>query len=191
MSCPRYNSAVFSNGQLTVIQQRSPVYNSLARPYISALTDWISSSDFAEVLWLSSIDAAARTDDEFSTPILSLFPTSSSPTTPVLSKLSSMYPPFNPPNDVRPPLGEQVQSSVPHIPGSLLTRKLLHNVAQGEGKVNLGALLYFASEGDTRPDAHFLAATLLQLLSLSSQSLTQPPSWNALFGRPAEPSLYA
>ncbi|CDU22477.1 related to ADD66-protein involved in 20S proteasome assembly [Sporisorium scitamineum] len=189
---------VFTNGSLTLIQQRSPVHKSLDHTYISSLTRWIHSTRFKQVLWLTSIDAAARTDDEFSTPILTLFPSSSStPATATLSTLAKSFPRFNP---------QQIPtktSSVPHIPGSLLTRKLFHHVSQNSSlKDNLAALLYFAAEGDTRPDAHNLANLLLALLSSTmseetilqewpQQSLSEPPSWNALFGRPPTSALYA
>ena len=181
-----------------MIQQRSPVYNIHSTSYISALTNFIEESKFKETLWLSSIDAAARTDEEFSTPILTLFPpTSSSPTTPLLSTLAKTFPPFNPAQDPLEPKAKE--GSVPHIPGSLLTKKLLQH-ASTEKVSNLGALLYFAAEGDTRQDAHNLANLLLHILSSPSnlelkgwgeKLLSEPPSWSALFGRPPAPSLYS
>ncbi|KAJ9475511.1 Proteasome assembly chaperone 2 [Pseudozyma hubeiensis] len=176
---------VFSNGSLTVIQQRSPILKSTQPSYISALTSFLSSTHFTEILYLTSLDAAARTDDEFSTPLLSLFPPhSSSPTTPILAQLRAKFPAFNPPSP---------QKEVPHIPGSLLTRKLIQHIDASEVKDRFGALLYFAAEGDTRSDAHALATTILSLLPSSSPptSLKDPPSWSALFGSPAAPSLYA
>ncbi|EST08339.2 Proteasome assembly chaperone 2 [Kalmanozyma brasiliensis GHG001] len=189
---------VFSNGTLTVIQQRSPVYKSSSAAYITALTHWISESSFAETLWLSSIDAAARTDEEFSTPILSFPPPGSSPSTLALSKLSSSYKTFNPPRDAFAPTAQEGKGSVPHIPGSLLTKRLLAHVASQDNlRDKLGALLYFAAEGDTREDAHHLATVVLHLLSSSHasaaeshRSFKEPPSWSALFGQPAESSLY-
>ena len=173
--------SVFSNGSLTVIQQRSPVYRSLTSQYITALTAWIRESHFTEVLWLTSIDSAFRTDDQLSTPILSLF--THPPTTPLLSRINSTYPPFTSPD---------------HIPGSLLTKHLFHHTAPSN--LNIGALLYFAAEGDTRHDAHIVANVLLALLSsndpvskhrLGLQELKEPPSWGALFGRPPTCALYA
>ncbi|KAJ1019293.1 hypothetical protein NDA13_006210 [Ustilago tritici] len=191
---------VFSNGTLTVMQQRSPVFKSRDSEYIPALTQWISSSNFTEVLWLSSIDAAARTDEEFSTPILHLLPPNASASTPLLSTVSKRFPAFKPPKNSH----ERVESSkVPNIPGSLLTRKLLRRVGESsEGnQVKLGALLYFAAEGDTRQDAHNLAnVVLLNLLTPSSEPelrgwgekvLKEPASWSALFGQPANSALYA
>ncbi|TKY88184.1 hypothetical protein EX895_002894 [Sporisorium graminicola] len=196
---------VFTNGSLTLIQQRSPVYKTLDRAYISGLTQWILESRFNQVLWLSSIDAAARTDDEFSTPILSLFPSSASAaaaaastTTPALAALSQSFPPFNPPQQHN---GKATET--PHIPGSLLTRKLFHHVSTSPLKDRTAAILYFAAEGDTRPDAHSLANLVLALLSSPQpeaklqdwsyhpSALTEPQSWSALFGRPPSSALYA
>lgn len=222
-----------------MVQQRSPVFKSQDTAYIRSLVEWIHATNFNEVLWLSSIDAAARTDGEFSTPILSLFPSSPSssssgnvddtrrklPSTPLLSKVAASFPPFHPSSssdafshDHRSQQQqlEEEGGRIPHIPGSLLTRKLLQhlsspssssstptgqdNVEASAGKrtINLGSLLYFAAEGDTRQDAHLLTQITLQLLdfpsssSQSSQSsFVQPPSWSALFGKPADSSLYA
>ncbi|SPO30084.1 related to ADD66 - protein involved in 20S proteasome assembly [Ustilago trichophora] len=197
---------VFSNGSLTVIQQRSPVYKSHEITYISRLLSWISSFNFSETLWLTSIDAAARTDAEFSTPLLSLFPPNSSPpSTPLLKSLLTSFPLFNPPSD--PQESHKNTYHVPYIPASLLTRNLFHHAKN----TNIAALLYFAAEGDTRQDAHILSNLTLHLLSSSSSSssssttlqtqkhfegwntplLKEPPSWAALFGRPPTASLYA
>ncbi|ETS65210.1 hypothetical protein PaG_00277 [Moesziomyces aphidis] len=165
---------VFANeAGLVVIQQRAPVYKSRGTEYITALTKWISQAGFKQTLWISSIDAAARTDAEFETPILSIPP--ANPQTPLMKALAT-FPVFA-------PAGE----TIPVIPGSLLTRKLL----QLDAELNLGTLLYFAAEGDTRPDANSLATTLLSLLSLpSSAPLQEPASWSALFGAPPNSSLY-
>ncbi|GAC95402.1 hypothetical protein PHSY_002977 [Pseudozyma hubeiensis SY62] len=182
---PLLNCTVFSNGSLTVIQQHSPILKSTQSTYISALTSFLSSTRFTEILYLTSLDSAARTDDEFSTPLLSLFPPSSLPaTTPIFTQLRAKFPAFNP---------LQQKTEVPHIPGSLLTRKLVQHVDSSDVKDRFGALLYFAAEGDTRSDAHALANVVLSLLPSSSAptSLTDPPSWSALFGSPAAPSLYA
>lgn len=179
---------VFSNGALTVVQQRSPVFKSVSNQYISALTQWIKESRFKETLWISSIDAAARTDGEFETPVLSLLPPGSTASTPLLMNVVKLFPAFNPPQD-RPSKKEEV----PVIPGSLLTRKLLQHLA-GKEEPNLGALLYFAAEGDTRSDAHQLAQLILTQLPQSpqlTQSLIEPPSWSALFGPAANDLLYA
>ncbi|CBQ69942.1 conserved hypothetical protein [Sporisorium reilianum SRZ2] len=177
---------VFTNGSLTLIQQRSPVHKALSQPYITALTQWIHHTRFSQVLWLSSIDAAARTDAEFATPILTLFPSSSTRSTATLTSLARTFPRFNPPH--------AKAAEVPHIPGALLTRRLMQHIATSAIKDHTAALLYFAAEGDTRPDAHHLASLVLALLSPDSDSppkLSEPPSWNALFGRPPTSALYA
>ena len=168
------------------------MYKSHETAYIAALTHWITATGFTETLWLSSIDAAARTDDEFTTPLLSLLPPNTKPSTPIISTLAAKYPPFNPPKDPHTPSTE-ARISVPHIPGSLLTRKLLHYISDAETKPSLGALLYFAAEGDTRHDAHLLAELSLNLVSSTTpkERLAEPPSWSALFGRPPAPALYA
>ncbi|SNX86643.1 related to ADD66 - protein involved in 20S proteasome assembly [Melanopsichium pennsylvanicum] len=208
---------VYSNGTLTVIQQRSPVFKSREIDYISALTNWILTSQFKQILWLTSIDAAARIDPEFSTPILSLSPSplpSGGRATPLLSSIVNSFPTFNP---VPQTNGDSFEH-IPHIPGSLLTRKLLYHIKQHNNKnqdsntINLVALLYFAAEGDTRQDAHFLANLILNLLFTTTNTtstynhsshiqkqwllenqppLQQPNSWSALFGKMAESSLYA
>lgn len=177
-----------------MIQQRSPVYKSLNSSYICALIDWITTSHFKEVLWLTSIDAAARTDDEFCTPILSLLPANSTPSTRILASLQTSFPQFNPPSIQSLQIPTKTHIDVPHIPGSLLTRKLLHHISHSSVKDSFGALLYFAAEGDTRPDAHNLATLVVSLLSTTTTPqllLKEPRSWSALFGRPAASALYA
>lgn len=184
-----------------MVQQRSPVYRSRSAAFISSLISWIESTLFTETLWLSSIDAAARTDAEFSTPILSLFPPTCTPSTPLLSTLSSSFPAFSPLPD---PHGPPATDTVPYIPGSLLTRKLLLHLASlsRTHSLPLGALLYFAAEGDTRADAHAMANLVLHTLlppaikpsprpAPKEQPLVEPNSWAALFGRPPTDALYA
>lgn len=166
---------VFANGRgLVVVQQRAPVLKARQAEFVPLLADWIAQSAFAETLWISSIDAAARTDAELETPILSLF--GAAPRTPLLTRLQEQYPPFAP-----------SATGVPHIPGALLTRKFVQ-----QAPPNAGAVLFFAAEGDTRPHAHALASTIAHLLTpaRTPPPFAEPPSWQYLFGNPPDSSLY-
>lgn len=183
---------VYANGQgLVVVQQRAPVLKARQSEFLPSLSAWIRQSAFSETLWISSIDAAARTDAELETPILTLS-LSGKPTTPVLGRLAAMFPAFSPQRQQ-----DRTSTDIPHIPGALLTRRFLQS-----SPPNTAAILYFAAEGDTRPHAHALASTIISHLlnpalpshttphTPAPHSFAEPHSWQFLFGNPPDTSLY-
>ncbi|EPQ27246.1 uncharacterized protein PFL1_05169 [Pseudozyma flocculosa PF-1] len=194
---------VFQNrAGLTVIQHRSPVFKSREKAFTDRLVAWIRSANFKQVLVLSSIDAAARTDDELSTSVVTLFP--APPRTPALQALSTLYPPF----EVRPPpqhlsalsRSDQDSNGIPHIPGGGMTRRLLNAfaaaaapaaAAQTQAGGDVGALLLFCAEGDNRPDAETLAHLVATCLQIDVEKpLQHPPSWQGVFGAPLDQAMY-
>lgn len=65
----------------------------------------------------------------------------------------------------------------------------------------VGVLLLFAAEGDNRPDAHYLAGAVAELLrgigtatrskvSAPTMRFAEPPSWAGLFGNSFDQALF-
>ncbi|PWN53119.1 hypothetical protein IE53DRAFT_404803 [Violaceomyces palustris] len=189
---------VFQNlDALTVVQQRSPVIKSQEAQFVSELLAWIRDSEFKEVLVLSSIDAAARTDAEFETPLLHLTPIGQPSRVNSLSeRLSKSFPAF----EARPPPSHLVPRSfssadekqtIPLIPGGGLTRKILRAASSSGLEADTGAVLLFCGEGDNRGDGHALAKVACTLVgSQPKGEFEEPPSWSSLFGQPIDQSMF-
>ncbi|KAN0062870.1 hypothetical protein ACQY0O_004691 [Thecaphora frezii] len=190
---------VFQNAslKLTVVQQRSPVFKSQESQFAKRLVTWIRSARFERVIILSSIDAAARTDQELSTPLLTLLPTA--PRSATFQALSTSYPEFQirPPPSHLPAPSPQAAGSIPIIPGGGMTRKILSTFQtlstekEQQGEQEVAALLLFCAEGDNRPDAHFFVHKLAHALGIEiEETLVEPTSWQGLFGAPLDQSMY-
>ncbi|KAL9939274.1 hypothetical protein V8E36_002087 [Tilletia maclaganii] len=202
---------LYSNtgARLTVIQQRSPILKSAKQDFVRALAQWSKSVGIAQILVLSSLDAALRVDAEMDTPLVQLLATSSASSSPLLKTLAHSFPTFNPQQATttlhapRPSSGED-STALPPLPGAGATRLFLR--ANAAAEIPAGALLLFASEGDNRGDAHALATMLLDVLRRSAESsgtqdtdagafiqnsaFKEPRSWLTVFGQRMDQTIY-
>lgn len=161
---------------LTLIQQRSPVIKTSRTLFTKRLMHWIQEAGFSDVLIISSMDAAMRTDIEFTTPILYKRP-SEAETTRLSNAISHLYPPFQ-------PLAYN-GSGVPPMPGSGITRMYLEHAPKCTT-----ALIMFCSEGDNREDAHELVRHISAICHLGLASCIEPPSWTFMYGSAPADLLY-
>ncbi|KAF9482108.1 hypothetical protein BDN70DRAFT_802116 [Pholiota conissans] len=174
-----------------VVQQRSPVLKSKKQEYIDALFNFIKSSQFSAVLFLSGVDLSNRTDSQMMTPTYQIRPEntpslSSSP----LESLSSLPIPLytSPVDQSLPKTGET--SSIPFIPGGGLMRRILLSIPKG-WELPTASLLQFVLEGDNRTDAGFLASVVVKVVGKDVAQWKQPNSWkDGLFGTPHDQTLY-
>ncbi|PWN22199.1 hypothetical protein BCV69DRAFT_281210 [Microstroma glucosiphilum] len=200
------------SSKLTVIQQRSPVLKARKRPFSKRFTSWVRSQGFAQVLILSSVDNALRTEEEMNSQQslfrhISVSSTSSSSTSSaLLAQLSASVP------ELGHFPGKEGEKETP-IPSSStgITRRLLADLtstipsdetaAKTPTQLDVGVLLLFAAEGDNRPDAHYLAGAVAELLrgtgtgtqskgQASSFRFAEPPSWAGLFGNSFDQALF-
>ncbi|KAL9711638.1 hypothetical protein Ac2012v2_004709 [Leucoagaricus gongylophorus] len=181
---------------IMIFQQRSPVLKSRKADFIAALIEFIKTSQFACVLFLSGVDVLNRTDTQMLTPTYQIVP----PSGPSLAQtsLSSLIPiPI-----YASPVQQYIQpdeqgkarnaSPIPFIPGGGLTRRILESIPE-HWSIPTAAILQFVMEGDNRADAHSLATVIAQVLHLDPQfqEWQQPYSWQeGLFGAPHDQTLY-
>lgn len=189
------------DANIVVIQQRSPVLKSRKDEFISNLHDFIQSSEFSAVIFLSGVDTSNRTDEQMSVPTCKLIPSgtpslSSSPLAAVdqLPIPTYTYAPYEPPAHLG---GGPKLDAVPFIPGGGLTRRVLSSFPQ-KWSTPVLSLLQFVFEGDNRADAQLLASVVSKFYHASpvENGVTkiewkQPKSWNSgLFGTPHDQTLY-
>ncbi|KAE8225061.1 hypothetical protein CF319_g2128 [Tilletia indica] len=206
-----------ASNRLAVLQQRSPILKSAKREFALSLLSWAKSAGIAQILILSSLDAALRVDAEMHIPLVHLLasPASSSSSS-VLKTLAQSFPPFQTQalrGDEHPALHAAFGSSgLPPLPGAGATRLLLQ-AASGQSAAQdsatslpTGALLMFASEGDNRGDAHAMATMVLDILKRASESddssspagpafertgaFKEPRSWLTVFGQRMDQAIY-
>jgi len=186
---------------VVVIQQRSPVLKSRKDEFILNLHNFIQSSQFSAVIFLSGMDPSNRTDEQMSIPTYKLIPPgtpswNSSPLAiftqlPIPTYTSIPQQPFSHLQEGK------ITEAVPFIPGGGLTRRILLSFPQ-KWSTPVLSLLQFVLEGDNRADAQFLASVVSKLLDTPSTEngtgkikWKQPRSWNGgLFGTPHDQTLY-
>lgn len=165
---------------ITAVQQRSPVIRSQKEHFAKQLAAWIQDAQFAQVLVLTSMDAALRTDKELPLTFVSLRPRARDVPSdaPLVHRVSTAFPAFAPPHTP--------EDAVPPVPGGGVTRTLLEHLP-----ANSVALAMFCAEGENRPDAHALIGQVAKLLQLPlAEPLAEPPSWRTVYGEGPNPMLY-
>ncbi|CAO1633539.1 unnamed protein product [Jaminaea pallidilutea] len=215
---------------LTVVQQRSPVLKERKREFVEHLAEWARTAGFVQCLLLGSIDASLKTDAELGvdvSPIVHVIASRGDGRLLVAleSSSKSLLPDTTEPHRNKGNNGGDtavVRSlEIPVLPSStgLLRRLLLalspqttsSSAASSNPSLSaVAALVYWAEEGDNRPDAHMLANAVLQHvlpvigsdqasttgitkkvgdLTVEEQArangesmLKEPPSWKGLFG---------
>lgn len=218
--------------KLTVVQQRSPVLKERKRDFVEQLAEWARTAGFVQCLLLGSIDASLKTDAELGvdvSPIVHVIASRGDGRLAgaVESSSKSLLPDATEPvqaDNLRSNGGDTAIArslDIPVLPSStgLLRRLLLALSRQSTSASSkssdtslsaVAALVYWAEEGDNRPDAHMLANTVLQHvlpvagsdkaattgitkrvgdLTVEEQArangesaLKEPPSWKGLFG---------
>ncbi|WFD29242.1 hypothetical protein MSPP1_000249 [Malassezia sp. CBS 17886] len=103
---------------LTVVQQRSPAFKRCKTHVAERLMQWIQDAQFADVVILSSMDAAYRTDAEFSTPLVYVRPPQAGPApTARVQTLTTTFPAFAPAAGA---------AALPPLPGAGMARDYLN-----------------------------------------------------------------
>lgn len=143
---------VFDSEHITILQQRSPVLKALRSVFVDRLMQWIRDAHFANVLILSSMDAAMRMGNEFATPILHIRPLMAD-TTDLSDAIARALPAFKP--------ATYQGEGIPPLPGSGMTRMCLEHAP-----ACTTAILMFCAEGDNRMDAHILARLVSDVCQL-------------------------
>ncbi|KAJ3561830.1 hypothetical protein NP233_g9959 [Leucocoprinus birnbaumii] len=190
---------LYGNPDIGVItlQQRSPVLKSRKEDFVAALLDFIKSSKFACVLFLSGVDVLNRTDAQMLTPTYQIVPPNGpSLVQTSLNSLTSLPIPIYK-SPVRQHIQPHEQSNqedgvIPFIPGGGLTRRILTSIPE-DWSTPIAAILQFVMEGDNRADANLLSAVIAKVLNLETQiqEWRQPTSWQeGLFGTPHDQTLY-
>jgi len=186
---------------IVVIQQRSPVLKSRKDEFISDLYNFIKSSQFSAVIFLSGMDTSNRTDEQMATPMYKLVPpgTPSWDSSPLAIFAHLPLPTYTSASQqFSPHLQEgKIIEAVPFIPGGGLTRRILSSFPD-KWSTPVLSLLQFVFEGDNRADAQLLASVVSKLLDTPSTEdreikikWKQPKSWNGgLFGTPHDQTLY-
>jgi len=182
---------------LVIIQQRSPVLKGKKSESIAALMDFIKSSNFSAVLFLSGVDPLHRNDSQMFTPTFQIRPikTQQWTGTPLHNLLNLPIPLYTSPVQPNPYL-ERISenmppSHIPFIPGGGLTRRILSSISTSKWEIPVASLVHFALEGDNRADAGLLASVASKVLGIEVIQWKQPSSWQVgLFGTPHDQSLY-
>jgi len=166
-----------------IMQQRSPVLKSRKQDFVLALLDFVKSSSFGSVLFVSGVDLSNRTDAQMFTPTCQIHPPNAPPLTTTALRALTSLPQYTFSDSVK-------DSVIPFIPGGGLTWRILNSLPP-QWPVPTASLLRFVSEGDNRIDAALFAAAVAQVLGLSIEHWTQPNSWRqGLFGAPHDGTLY-
>ncbi|GAA6013682.1 hypothetical protein JCM10207_004818 [Rhodosporidiobolus poonsookiae] len=168
--------------RLTVVLPRSPVIRARRLHHLLSLQRWVDVSGFAAVVVTAGVDAALRGDEGLRslTPFRHFALPTSSPSSPspLLSRLSSMIPPYVPSPSPSSPSSAAPSTGAPRIPlfpHGGLTRKVLEafslsapsaSEGKGEKEVEVAALTVYTSEGDARDAALGLADALVAVLAL-------------------------
>jgi len=182
---------------LVVIQQRSPVLKSRKDEFIATLLDFIKSSNFRAVLFLSGVDPLHRSDSQMFTSTYHICPVKQLAGTPLHNLSNLPIPLYKSP--VRPNLYLEQNvipqniplSEIPFIPGGGLTRRILSSILTRKWQIPVVSLVHFAMEGDNRADAASLASVVAKVLEIEVPHWKQPGSWQGgLFGTPHDQSLY-
>jgi len=184
-----------SGVDVVIVQQRSPVLKSRKEEFVSSLLEFIDSSNFETVLFLSGVDLSDRTDAQMFTTTFHIIPNQRHALrSPSLENITSLsIPVYTSPVLQRAEEGLEGSSApIPFIPGGGLTRRILSALPE-TWSTPTASLLQFALEGDNRGDARLLAAVTLKVVGLdvSVNEWKQPKSWQVgLFGAPHDQSLY-
>jgi len=184
-----------SGVDVVIVQQRSSVLKSRKEEFVSSLLEFIDSSNFETVLFLSGVDLSDRTDAQMFTTTFHIIPNKRHALrSPSLENITSLsIPVYTSPVLQRAEEGLEGSSApIPFIPGGGLTRRILSALPE-TWSTPTASLLQFALEGDNRGDARLLAAVTLKVVGLdvSVNEWKQPKSWQVgLFGAPHDQSLY-
>ncbi|TFK68677.1 hypothetical protein BDN72DRAFT_797423 [Pluteus cervinus] len=165
---------------VVIVQQRSPVLKSKKQKFVDALLKFISTSGVACVLFLSGLDVTNRTDQQMLTPTYFITPIALDLEKTPLNRLASLpIPRFHNENE-----------TIPTIPGSGLTKRILSSLPEG-WSIPISALLHFVLEGDNRYDAQLFASVVSRVVGLDQLIWRQPTSWaEGLFGAPPDQDIY-
>ncbi|TFK53630.1 hypothetical protein OE88DRAFT_1655846 [Heliocybe sulcata] len=185
---------------VVVIQQRSPVLKDRKQEFVDSLLEFIASSGFGCVLFLSGVNPSNRSDAQMLVPTYHIIPFSSPSlqSTPLSSISGLPIPAYSSPTTQYPLADQPTASSesnvIPFIPGGGVTRRILAAISASPAmKVPTACLLQFVMEGDNRGDAHLLAAVVAKVLGADTliTEWKQPSSWQrGLFGAGHDQSLY-
>ncbi|GAA5908434.1 hypothetical protein JCM8208_006194 [Rhodotorula glutinis] len=157
---------------LTLVLPRAPVIHARKAHHLDAMARFVEAGGFRDVLVVAGVDAAMRGDEALNapTPLRHLIPSSSSSSTssPILSSLQSIAPPYSTSTNSSPPL--------PSLPHAGLTRSLLAALSpppsssssstSAQPQVPVAALLAYTAEGTAAPLAHLVAWALAHVLEL-------------------------
>ncbi|KAI0320924.1 hypothetical protein OF83DRAFT_1206456, partial [Amylostereum chailletii] len=163
--------------------------------FIASVYDFIKSTKFSAVIFLSGVDLSDRTDDQMMTPSYYIRPAKSpSWDSSPLQNISNLpIPPYTSPVAPRPvPTTPSPENPVPFIPGGGLTRRILNSIPSS-WPIPTVSLLQFVLEGDNRADAALMAAVVAKIFALDGKiaEWKQPQSWQqGLFGTPQDQTLY-
>lgn len=179
-----------ANGDLVIMQQRSPVLKSRKQEFVVALLDFIKSSSLGSVLFISGVDLSNRTDAQMFTSTYHIHPPNSPPLTTTALRALTSIPPYYTFAPLASPHDGVKDTAIPFIPGGGLTRRILSSLPS-QWPVPTASMLQFVLEGDNRTDARQFAAAVAKVVGLKSlEHWTQPSSWQGLFGAPHDQALY-
>jgi len=178
-----------ADGNLLIMQQRSPVLKSRKQEFVVALLNFIKSSSLGFVLFMSGVDLSNRTDAQMFTPTYQIYPPNSPPLTATVLHALTEIPPYTF-TLLSPPQNGAKDAAIPFIPGGGLTRRILGSIPP-RWPIPTASLLQFVLEGDNGIDAGLFAAAVAKVVGLDLvENWTQPNSWQGLFGAPHDQTLY-